>query len=81
KNGEAVLMAVGPGGELRPTSRQPLGTVPEGVAFSPDSRYVYIGNCVDQDLQVFRIGDGKLKLVGGHVKLPGQPASMRGVAR
>ena len=81
KNGEAVLLAIGPGGELRPTSRQPLGAVPEGLAFSPDSRYVYIGNYADQDMQVFRIDDGKLVPVGGRIKLPGQPASMRGVAR
>ena len=81
KNGEAVLMSIGPGGELRAASRQALGGLPEGVAFSGDSQYVYIGNYNDQDLQVFRIREGKLEPVGARMKLPGQPASMRGVAR
>ncbi|GAC1339189.1 MAG: hypothetical protein NVSMB18_06970 [Acetobacteraceae bacterium] len=81
KNGALVLLAIGEGGELRAVSRQPLGGLPEGVAFSGDSQYVYVANYIDQDLQVFRIAEGKLVPVGGHIKLPGQPASMRGVAR
>ena len=85
RNGEAVLLSVGaqgaPGGELRVVNRLPLGGLPEGVAFSPNSEYVYIGNFIDQNLQVFRIVGGKLTATGVTLKLPGQPASMRGVAR
>jgi DNA-binding beta-propeller fold protein YncE len=79
KNGQAVLMAVGLDGHLSVVSRANLGGLPEGVAFSPNSGYVYIGNYIDQDLQVFRITNGKLAAVGT-MKLPGQPASMRGIA-
>ena len=81
KNGEAVLISIGPNGELRGTSRQPLGGLPEGIAFSADSQYLYVGNYIDQDLQVFRIDGEKLESVGDRIKLPGQPASMRGIAR
>jgi DNA-binding beta-propeller fold protein YncE len=80
KNGEAVLMSIGPGGKLTVVSRAKLGGLPEGVAFSPKSDYVYIGNYHDRDLQTFRIDGGKLIEVGRMV-LPGQPASMRGPAR
>ncbi len=81
KNGEAVLLSIGSGGELRVVSRLKLGGVPEAIAFSRNGEYVYIGNYADQNLQTFRIVGGTLKAIGGVMKLPGQPASMRGIAR
>ena len=80
KGGHAVLMAVGPGGNLSVAGRAPLGALPEGVAFSPNSEYIYIGNYIDKNLQIFRIAGGKL-VAAGTLPLPGQPASMRGPAR
>ena len=54
-----------------------VGPLAEGVAFSPDGRYVYIENWGGQALDVFRV-EG-LKLVpAGSLKLPGHPASLRG---
>jgi hypothetical protein len=79
KTGEAVLMAVGPNGHLSVANRAKLGALQEGVAFSPNSEYVYIGNYIDQDLHTFHIANGKLVEVG-RMRLPGQPASMRGPA-
>ena len=81
KAGEAILLAIEPGGKLRLVSTAPLGAIPEGVAWSPDSSTVYIGNYADRDMQIFRVQDGKLVDTGTRMKLPGQPASMRGVAR
>ena len=80
KNAEAAIMSVGPNGMLKVTGRAKLGAVPEGIAFSPKGDYVYIGNYSDRDLQTFHIEGGKLVQVD-HMKLPGQPASMRGPAR
>jgi DNA-binding beta-propeller fold protein YncE len=80
RNGQAVLLAIGADGRLNVVSRANLGALPEAVAFSPNSEYVYMGNYIDQDLQTFRIANGKLTGVGT-IKLPGQPASMRGPAR
>ena len=80
KGGHAALMSVGPGGKLTVASKAPIGALPEGVAFSPNNEYVYIGNYIDKNLQIFRITGGKLVPVGT-LPLPGQPASMRGVAR
>lgn len=81
RNGEVVLASVGTGGELRAVSRLPAGGLPEGVAFSPDGQYVYVGNFNDQNLQVFRIAGGKLVATGVTLDLPGRPASMRAPAR
>ncbi len=69
------------GGKLTVTGKAPLGALPEGIAYSPNSEYVYVGNYIDKDLQVFRIVNGKPIQVGPNIKLPGQPASIRGPAR
>ena len=80
KGGHAALMSIGAGGVLSVTNKAPIGALPEGIAFSPNSEYVYVGNYIDKNLQTFRIARGKLTLVGT-MALPGQPASMRGPAR
>jgi DNA-binding beta-propeller fold protein YncE len=81
RSGELALLAIGAAGKLTVTGRAPLGGLPEGVAFSPNSDYVYVGNYIDRNLQVFHINDGRLEQVGGTIGLPGQPASIRGPAR
>ncbi|MNT98539.1 hypothetical protein D3C72_2411430 [compost metagenome] len=55
-----------------------VGALPEGVAFSPDSRYLYVGNFLDATLQVLAVGDNGLTDTGTRIPLPGHPASMRG---
>jgi DNA-binding beta-propeller fold protein YncE len=81
KSGELVVMSVGPGGKLTITGKAPLGALPEGIAYSPNSDYIYVGNYADKDLQVFKLNNGKPTQVGPNIKLPGQPASMRGLVR
>jgi DNA-binding beta-propeller fold protein YncE len=78
KGGELVLMALDPNtGEMTERSRVPLGGLPDALAFSPKSDFLYVGNFFDADLQVFRILGGNLKQVGPNMSLGGQPASMR----
>ncbi len=55
-----------------------VGGLAERIAFSPDGRYVYIANGVEQSLVTFRVAGDKLVPTGSHLKLPGHPASMRG---
>jgi DNA-binding beta-propeller fold protein YncE len=81
KGGELVVMSVGAGGKLTVTGKAPLGALPEGIAYSPDSGYIYVGNYQDKDLQVFKVNNGKPVQVGPNMQLPGQPASIRGLAR
>jgi DNA-binding beta-propeller fold protein YncE len=78
--GELALMSLDQNtGELSVTSRSPLGGLPEGLAFSPKSDFIYVGDFFDGDLRVFQIRNEKLKPVGAPIKLGGQPASMRGL--
>lgn len=69
-NGQALTLA----GEAE------LGAVPEGVAWSPDGQWLYVGNYNDKTLQIFHMEDGK-PTDARTVPLPGQPASLRGAAR
>ncbi len=80
KGGHAALMSVDADGKLTVVSKAPIGALPEGIAFSPNSQYVYIGNYIDKNMQIFGIAGGKL-VAAGTMVLPGQPASMRGVAK
>lgn len=80
KTGLAVLLAV-EDGEVRYASAAEAGSVPQGIAFSPSGRFVYVGNYVNRTLQVFLVeGDGIID-TRYKLQLPGQPASLRGRAR
>jgi DNA-binding beta-propeller fold protein YncE len=54
-----------------------VGDLAEGIAFSPDGRYLYVGNFGDSDIDILRLeGDNLTKVA--NFPLPGHPASMRG---
>jgi DNA-binding beta-propeller fold protein YncE len=55
-----------------------VGTLAEGIAFSPDGQFVYVANWGEQELVTLRLEGNKLTAVGSPLKLPGHPASMRG---
>jgi DNA-binding beta-propeller fold protein YncE len=54
-----------------------VGALPEGVAFSPDGNYLYVGNFIDQDMSILKVDGDKLTDIGQRLKLPGHPASLR----
>ena len=54
-----------------------VGALPEGVAFSPDGSYLYVGNFIDGDMSVLKVDGTTLTDTGQRIKLPGHPASMR----
>ncbi|MGA2991820.1 MAG: hypothetical protein ABSD88_15200 [Candidatus Korobacteraceae bacterium] len=65
------------GKKVRKVSETAVGKLAEGIAFSPDGRFVYVANDLDSDLTVLRLEGNKL-VPAGSLKLPGHPASMRG---
>lgn len=79
--GAVVLLAIESDGSIRYAGAAEAGAVPQGIAFSPSGRYVYVGNYNDRNLQVFRIDGDAIVDTGFRLGLPGQPASVRGRAR
>ncbi|MGE8638706.1 MAG: lactonase family protein [Achromobacter sp.] len=74
--GQIVLLRID-GQRVTRAGAVEVGALPEGVAFSPDSRYLYVGNFLDATLQVLSVGDDGLTDTGARIPLPGHPASMR----
>ena len=54
-----------------------LGGLPEGAAFTPDGKYLFVGNYLDQDLSILKVDGTKITDTGKRFKLPGHPASVR----
>jgi len=65
------------GKKVRKVAEAKVGGLAEGIAFSPDGQYLYVGNFLDRDLTVLQLKNGKLVKVGS-LELPGHPASLRG---
>jgi len=55
-----------------------VGAIPEGAVFSPDGKWLYVGNYADKTISVLRVDGEKVTDTGKTVALPGSPASMRG---
>jgi DNA-binding beta-propeller fold protein YncE len=56
--------------------------LPEGAVWSADGQYLYVGNYNDSDMSILKVEETKKGIrvinTGKTLKLPGQPASMRG---
>jgi DNA-binding beta-propeller fold protein YncE len=52
--------------------------LPEGVVFSADGKYLYVGNFIDSDVSILQVDGTNVTNTGKSLKLPGHPASMRG---
>jgi DNA-binding beta-propeller fold protein YncE len=65
------------GKAVRKVAQAEVGGLAEGIAFSPDGHFLYVGNFVDGNVDILRLdGDALTKV--GTLALPGHPASMRG---
>ena len=55
-----------------------VGGLPEGAVFSPDGKYLYVGNFIDRDISILKVDGTTVTNTGKTLQLPGHPASMRG---
>jgi len=70
------------GGTVRKLGAVNAGRQAEGVAFSPNGKYLYVanfyvGNFTPGNLQIYRVQGDRLIDIGKVLRLPGHPASMR----
>jgi DNA-binding beta-propeller fold protein YncE len=54
-----------------------VGGLPEAAVFTPDGRYLLVGNYLDQDFSILRVDGSDITDTGKRFKVNGHPASAR----
>jgi len=80
RNGSVVVLKID-GKKVTKVGEVEVRGLPEGAVFSPDGKYLYVGNFLDSDMSILRVDGTKVTDTGKRVQLPGHPASMRGRVR
>ena len=75
RNGSVSVLRIA-GKKVTKVGDVEVGGLPEGAAFTPDGKYLYIGNYLDQDLSILKVNGTKISPVK-RFKLSGHPASIR----
>ena len=78
RNGSVAVLKID-GKKVTKVGEVEVRGLPEGVVFSPDGKYLYVGNYMDDDISILKVDGTRVTDTGKSVKLPGHPASMRGV--
>ena len=65
------------GNTVTPIKTVKVGAFPEPIAFTPDGRYIYVGNYADQDFSILKVDGTNVTDTGKLFKVPGHPAAMR----
>jgi len=80
RNGSVVILKID-GKKVTRLDEVEVRGLPEGVVWSADGKYLYVGNYMDSDVSILKVEDTKkgprVVNTGKSLKLPGQPASMR----
>ncbi len=77
RNGSLAVLKID-GKKVTKVGEVEVGGLPEGVVFSPDGKYLYVGNYTDSNVSILKVDGTTITDTGKTLKLPGQPASMRG---
>jgi DNA-binding beta-propeller fold protein YncE len=80
QNGSVVAMRID-GKKVTRTNEIEVGGLPEGVVFSDDGRYLYVGNFITKDLSILRVEGDRIVDTGKRIALGAHPASMRARTR
>jgi DNA-binding beta-propeller fold protein YncE len=75
RNGKAAVLRI-TGTKVTKVGDVEVGGLPEGAAFTPDGKYLFVGNYLDQDLSILKV-DGTNITPVKRFKLSGHPGSIR----
>jgi DNA-binding beta-propeller fold protein YncE len=76
KNGSISVLKID-GKKVTKTQDIEVGGLPEAALFTPDGKYLLIGNYMTQDFSILKVNGGKVTDTGKRFKVPGHPASAR----
>ena len=76
KNGSLSVLKID-GKKVTKTQDIELGGLPEAAVFTPDSKYILVGNYMTQDFSILKVNGTKVTDTGKRFKVPGHPASAR----
>jgi DNA-binding beta-propeller fold protein YncE len=77
RNGSLAVLKID-GKKVTKVGEVEVGALPEGAVFSPDGKYLYVGNYIDRNVSILKVDGTTITNTGKKLALPGQPASMRG---
>ncbi len=77
RNGRVAVLKID-GKKVTKVGEVEVRGLPEGAVFSPDGKYLYVGNFLDQDISILKVDGTTVTDTGKRLPLPGHPASMRG---
>ncbi|WJR79088.1 YncE family protein [Bradyrhizobium sp. NP1] len=76
KNGSISVLKID-GKKVTKTQDIEVGGLPEAAVFTPDGKYILVGNFLSQDFSILKVNGGKVTDTGKRFKVPGHPASAR----
>ncbi len=77
RNGKVAVLKI-EGKTVTKEGEVEVRSLPEGAVFSPDGKYLYVGNFLDSDVSILKVEGARVTDAGKSLQLPGHPASMRG---
>ncbi len=76
ENGKIAILSID-GKNVEKVQEIEVGGMPEGIVFSPDGEYFYVGNYTTDDMTILRVNSRGMVNIVQTMKLNGSPASMR----
>lgn len=76
KNGSISVLKID-GKKVTKTQDIEVGGLPEAAAFTPDGRYLLVGNYLTQDFSILKVDGANVTDTGKRFQVPGHPASAR----
>jgi DNA-binding beta-propeller fold protein YncE len=76
KNGSVSVLKID-GKKVTKIQDIEVGGLPEAAQFTPDGKYILVGNYLDQDFSILKVNGAGVTDTGKRFKVPGHPASAR----
>ncbi|MCK1420267.1 YncE family protein, partial [Bradyrhizobium sp. CW12] len=76
KNGSISVLKID-GKKVSKTADIEVGGLPEAAVFTPDGKYLLIGNYLTQDFSILKVDGSNITDTGKRFQVPGHPASAR----